>query len=158
MLNKAKERLAGFAGVRFIRASFQELLRKGEVQLPVFDFVVSAFAVHHLTTGEKKALFRYIYSLLDNRGYFVNLDVILAPAKALEDWYLQLWREWIAERQAALKLEGGYAEIIRNYKEESHYRNLDTLADQLDALKEVGFKGVDCFYKYGVFAIYGGRK
>ncbi|NOY65253.1 MAG: class I SAM-dependent methyltransferase, partial [Nitrospirae bacterium] len=33
-----------------------------------------------------------------------------------------------------------------------------TLEAQLDALRETGFKEVDCYYKYGVFAIYGGRR
>ncbi|MGZ7117956.1 MAG: hypothetical protein ACXVHS_11035, partial [Methanobacterium sp.] len=34
----------------------------------------------------------------------------------------------------------------------------DTLISQLNALKLIGFKNVDCYYKYGIFAIYGGQK
>ena len=26
------------------------------------------------------------------------------------------------------------------------------------ALKEAGFQNVDCFYKYGIFSVFGGRK
>ncbi|MEW6573654.1 MAG: methyltransferase [Bacillota bacterium] len=157
MLHRAKKRLAGFSSLRFIRANFQELLR-GKVQLPAFDLVVSAFAVHHLTTDEKKALFGFAYSRLGEGGAFVNLDVVLAPTDALKGWYLKLWEEWIAEKQTALELAGDYTSIIRNYKEPNHYRNLDTITDQLTALKEAGFKDVDCFYSYGVFVVYGGRK
>ena len=30
--------------------------------------------------------------------------------------------------------------------------------DQINALKEIGFREVDCYYKYGIFAVFGGRK
>ena len=51
------------------------------------------------------------------------------------------------EKQTALKIEGDYVGTIRSYKEKEHYSKLDTLTDQLDALKDIGFKDVDCFYK-----------
>ncbi|WP_456474144.1 class I SAM-dependent methyltransferase [Candidatus Pyrohabitans sp.] len=156
MLNKAKERLSSFKNLNFIRASFQELLHK-DIQLPYFDLVVSSLAIHHLSMDEKRALFEYIYSHLNEGGYFLNIDVILAPAKALEDWYLSLWREWILEKQNALGKRGEYVDIIRRYKD-SEDNKPDTLAEQLNALKAVGFRDVDCFYKYGTFAMFGGRR
>jgi len=157
MLNKAKERLAGFKNLHFVRASFQEVLNTN-IGLPDFDLIVSAFAIHHLTMSEKESLFNYIYSHLDNGGYFINIDVILSPTDALEKWYLKLWKEWIIEKQTALKVEGNYEDIIRNYKEKEHYSKIDTLTDQLNALRDSGFTDVDCFYKYGIFTMYGGRK
>ena len=27
-----------------------------------------------------------------------------------------------------------------------------------EALQEIGFKNVDCFYKYGIFTIFGGKR
>ncbi len=156
-MHKAKERLAGFRDIRFIKASFQELL-SADIQLPDFGFTVSSLAIHHLTMSEKKSFFNYIYSRLDKGGYFVNIDVILSPTEALEGWYLKLWQEWIIEKKTVLELEGDYSYIIRNYQESNHYNKLDTLTDQLNALREAGFKDVDCFYKYGVFSMYGGKK
>ena len=157
MLNKAKERLTGFKNIKFIKASFQELLHT-DFQLLNFDFIVSALAIHHLTMSEKKTLFHYIYSHLDTGGYFVNIEVILPPTDALEKWYLNLWREWIIERQTVLKIEDDYEGTINSYKEKGHYSKLDTLNDQLNALNEIGFKDVDCYYKYGIFAMFGGKK
>ncbi|GBE56796.1 hypothetical protein BMS3Bbin16_01007 [archaeon BMS3Bbin16] len=156
MLNKAKERLAGFKNIQFIRSSFQELLHT-DLHLPDFDLVVSSLAIHHLTLDEKKSLFSYIYSHLNPCGYFVNIDVILPPTERLENWYLQLWKEQIIETQTALKLEGNYGDIIGKYKE-SRDNKPDTLSDQLNALKDLGFRDVDCFYKYGIFTIFGGKK
>ena len=48
-------------------------------------------------------------------------------------------------------------DIIRRYKDNEDNKP-DTLDDQLNALKNMGFHEVDCFYKYGIFSIYGGRK
>jgi len=157
MLNKAAERLKGFKNINFIKASFQELLDK-KIALQNFDFIVSSLAIHHLTMKEKKALFKTIYSHLNVRGYFLNIDVILAPSDALEQWYLSLWREWISERKITMGIEGNsYDDIIQRYKDNRDNKP-DTLDKQLKALKSIGFKDVDCYYKYGIFTMYGGRK
>ena len=91
-------------------------------------------------------------------GYFVNIDVVLSPSDSIERWHLTLWKEWILERKTTLKLNENYEDIIQNHKKEDHYNKIDTLDDQLQALSDVGFNNVDCFYKYGIFSIYGGMK
>jgi tRNA (cmo5U34)-methyltransferase len=88
----------------------------------------------------------------------MNIDVILAPAASLEDWYMELWHEWMDERKGALGLEKDlFNDITKRYKELEENKP-DTLEDQLTALKETGFREVDCYYKYGIFAVFGGRK
>jgi tRNA (cmo5U34)-methyltransferase len=157
MLNKAKERLKDFKNLHFVRASFQEILNK-KVALEKCDFIVSSLAIHHLTMEEKTALFKTVYAHLNMDGYFLNIDVVLAPSDALEQWYLLLWQQWIKERKSLLGVEGRqYDDIIRRYKDNTDNKP-DTLETQLDALQTIGFKDVDCFYKYGVFAMYGGKK
>jgi len=158
MLNKAQEKLFGFENLCFIRATFKDLLHDRDIKLPRFNLIVSSFAIHHLTMDEKKSLFNYIYLHLEDGGYFLNMDVVLSPTKSLENWYLTLWKEWIYEQQTKLKSKGDYTDIIRRYIEPSHYRNIDTLADQLKALTDIGFRDVDCFYRYGIFSFYGGKK
>jgi tRNA (cmo5U34)-methyltransferase len=105
MLNKAKDRLKDFGNLHFIRASFQEILNKNTT-LQNYDFIVSSLAIHHLTMEEKTALFRTIYSHLNVDGYFLNIDVVLAPSDALEKWYLLLWEKWIDEIKTFLGIEG----------------------------------------------------
>src|SRR4030042_3123020 len=113
MLSKAKDRLKDFRNVHFIRASFQEILKTDSI-LQRYDFIVSSLAIHHLTMEEKTALFRTIYSHLDVDGYFLNIDVVLAPSDALEQWYLLLWKQWIDERKSFWGIEGShYNDIIK---------------------------------------------
>lgn len=157
MLNKAKDRLKDFGNLHFIRASFQEILNKDTVPQS-YDLIVSSLAIHHLTMEEKTALFRTIYSHLNVDGCFLNIDVVLAPSDALEKWYLLLWKQWIDERKSFLGIEGSqYDDIAGRYKDNTDNKP-DTLDMQLNALQTIGFKDVDCFYKYGIFTMYGGKK
>ncbi|MEW6600495.1 MAG: methyltransferase domain-containing protein [Nitrospirota bacterium] len=157
MLSKARERLQGSDNVNFIRASFQDILKVGVLQND-FDFIVSSLAIHHLTTAEKITLYKMIHSHLLPGGQFINIDVILAPTDGLEEWYMNLWHEWMNERKAALGLERDlFDDITMRYKalEENKPDMLDV---QLKALKDAGFMEVDCYYKYGIFTVFGGRK
>jgi len=157
MLSKAKERLRVFDNINYIKASFQDLI-KNDVLRNGFKFVVSSLAIHHLTFEEKRSLFRIVYALLHPGGYFMNIDVILAPAATLEEWYMRLWHEWMDERKAALGLERDlFDDITKRYKALEENKP-DTLEEQLKLLKETGFREVDCYYKYGIFAVYGGKK
>jgi tRNA (cmo5U34)-methyltransferase len=157
MLIQAKDRLRAYQDLQFIRASFQEIL-DGTVNLENYDFIVSSMATHHLTMKEKTALFKTIYSHLHVGGCFLNADVVLAPSDTIEHWYLQLWRQWIDERKSILEVEGcDYDDVIRRYKDNTDNKP-DLLSSQLGSLKDIGFKDVDCFYKYGIFSMYGGKK
>jgi len=157
MLNRAKELLREADNTHFIKASFQDLM-KDTILKKSFNFIVSSLAIHHLTLEEKRSLFRIVYAHLQPGGYFMNIDVILAPEETLEEWYMELWHEWMDERKAALGLERDlFDDIIKRYKALEENKP-DTLEEQLKALKETGFREVDCYYKYGIFAAFGGKR
>lgn len=157
MLAKAKERLKGQNDARYIQASFQKMIQK-DIMEGNFDIIVSSLAIHHLTMKEKAALFKKVFDRLRPGGHFVNIDVVLAPAESLEDWYLALWKDWIDERKRRFGIEGDQFEsVIEGYKDNRDNKP-DTLQDQLDALRSIGFRDVDCYYKYGIFTMFGGRR
>jgi tRNA (cmo5U34)-methyltransferase len=149
MLKKAKEGLHG-KRVEFLNASFQEIIG-GKHDLPEFDFIFSSLAIHHLTYEEKEDLYAYIRDSLKAGGRFVNIDAVLSPSEELEEWYLDVWREW-AETAGP-----GDLDPVSMYKENQDNKP-DTLKSQLDMLGRLGFKDVDCYYKNGIFAIFGGGK
>jgi tRNA (cmo5U34)-methyltransferase len=155
MLEAARKRLTGQDGNSYIQASFQQLIADDPLA-ESFDFIYSSLAIHHLPFAEKKKLYAYIYQHLCPDGHFVHYDVVLSPSAKLEQWYLSLWRQWIKEhsdRERNEKLEG----IPDQYR-----GNADNMPDplkiQLAALKDIGFSDVDCFYKYGIFSLFGGSK
>ena len=155
MLAAAKRRLSGQNNISFIQASFQQLLADDLLKKD-FDFIYSSLAIHHLPFDEKKRLYSYIYEHLSSGGWFVHYDVALPPSEILEKWYLSLWKKWITTHSSEERQEQLLA-VPEQYK--GNPDNMpDTLASQMEMLKDVGFFNVDCFYKYGIFSLLGGSK
>lgn len=76
---------------------------------------------------------------------------MLASTEALDRLY---WDEW--ERQA--RAAGAPEEEFAGVEERAKYDKPAKLDDQLEWLREAGFADVDCYYKYLMFAVYGGRR
>jgi tRNA (cmo5U34)-methyltransferase len=155
MLKAAGMRLARFDRKHLIHASFQDLLAQDPLQ-NTFCFVLSSLAIHHLVMAEKEAMFEYVHRHMDPGGFFLNIDVVLSPTDNLEKWYLALWQEWIDAHTAGSK-KASLLPVPQQYKD-----NLDNTPDpllpQLQSLTSIGFENVDCYYKYGIFAMFGGSK
>jgi tRNA (cmo5U34)-methyltransferase len=155
MLNAAGERLARFAKKHLVHADFQDLLANDPLHSS-FNFVLSSLAIHHLVMAEKEALFKYVHRHLEPEGFFLNVDVVLSPTDDLEKWYLALWQEWI-DAHAAGSQTASLLPVPQKYKD-NRDNVPDLLLQQLQALERTGFKNIDCFYKYGIFAMFGGSK
>ena len=155
MLESAKKRFEGKANINFINENFQDLLAEKSLN-ENFDFIYSSLAIHHLPFEEKKQLYTYIHNHLSPNGSFVHYDVVVPPSGKIENWYLSLWKQWIKghpAKEMSEKLLG----IPEQYK--GNPDNIpDTLESQLQALEEIGFKEVDCYFKYGIFSLFGGFK
>ncbi|MDY9923880.1 class I SAM-dependent methyltransferase [Methanobacterium sp.] len=161
MLENARENLSDYPNMNFMHKTFQELLENGSQDDDIlpndFDFVVSSLAIHHLHTEEKKSLFQYLYDHLESGGFFLNIETVKAPTDELESWYRVLWSEWIGENQVKLDVKKSFEYLPEQYKDNPD-NNPDKLQMQLNALESAGFSQVDCYYKYGIFSIYGGMK
>jgi tRNA (cmo5U34)-methyltransferase len=158
MLKKAKERLKTFKNVSFIKASFQEILA-GTIELGSYDVCVSSMAIHHLEMNEKASLFKKILSHLNDEGHFVNIDVVLPPSAGLESWYFAIWRDWLGNMMTCFNLTDEVPEdLIKRYKDPYSMNKPDTLSNQLKSLEEAGFLDVDCYFKNGIFVVFGGKR
>jgi tRNA (cmo5U34)-methyltransferase len=158
MVQKAKERLKGYRNTTFIQATFQDLL-DGKVKLENYDFIVSSMAIHHLEMDEKASLFCLISSWLKPGGRFVDVDVVLPPTEELEGWYFAVWKDWLAYMMNRYNIQDEVPEdMIRRYKDPSSMNKPDTIVNQLRALESVGFVDVDCYFKNGIFVVFGGVK
>jgi len=151
MMAAARQRLGDSDRVRYIQATFQELIAGTALPGP-FDAVLSFLSVHHVDTQEKAALFRYVYDVLNPGGPFVNADPTRPATESLERWSLALWRQWAQEHlvEKHQRQPGIIPERLG--------RTLDPLPDQMQMLKRTGFEAVDCYYKHGMFAMFGGRR
>jgi tRNA (cmo5U34)-methyltransferase len=156
MLEAARKRFHHFTEAQYISSTFEALIT-GETSLPTFDFIASAFAIHHLSLSPKKALFKQIYAHLNRGGAFLNIDTVFPNNPGYTDWYYEFWREWIIDRQRRLDLKENFDHVPERARHNPENK-LDTLQAQLDALESIGFRDVECHYKLGLFVIFGGRK
>ena len=122
MLVRARDRLAGEAGVEFRLHDLRDPLPEDSS----FDAIVSGLAIHHLEDERKRELFREIHALLVPGGVFANLDLVSSSTAQLHERFRR--------------------EIGRI--EDDPTDRLADLCDQLSWLREAGFSEVDCHFKW----------
>jgi tRNA (cmo5U34)-methyltransferase len=154
MLASARQRLSGNRNTEFSQTTFKEVI-SGAFHPAPFDFIGSAFAIHHLVMPDKARLFKAVYELLNPGGCFLIIDA--AESERFTEWYYAIWREWILAHEENTKPAESEADVpVRaRAKPENHY---DPLKTQMNALADAGFGDVECHYKFGMFTVFGGRK
>ena len=132
MLDRAAER---FADDPLVEMRKQDLADSLTGQMSV-DAVVSALAIHHLRDERKRALFCEIHSLLVPGGVFINLDLVASASPESHERF----------RHAIGRPQDDPAD------------HLAGLCDQLDWLRQAGFQGVDCHFKWLELALMVARR
>ena len=158
MLEQARVRLATFGPRATVIAA--DLATPGwrrAVSGP-FDVVVSGYAIHHLTHDRKRALYGEIFTLLSDGGPFVNCEHVASPSPRVERLFDEAMSDHLWERRR----EGG--ESVTREQVLAEYLNrpdraaniLAPVEEQCRWLREIGFRDVDCFWKYFELATFGG--
>jgi tRNA (cmo5U34)-methyltransferase len=136
MLAGAKQRLSQY-DVTFVNGDYSQ------IGLPNNnDLVVSVVGIHHQKTNEdKKRLFHRIYDSIKNTGVFIFGDLVT----------------YRNEEEAALNEARHFHHLVENAQDENslkewahHHKELNKLApleDQVEWLREVGFREVKVVYQ-----------
>jgi tRNA (cmo5U34)-methyltransferase len=148
MMAEGAARLSAFAGRwRYVTWDLNQPSWPPDAEGP-FDAVVSAQALHHLSDERKDALYREVYAHLTPGGAFVIWDPVRPPHPYLAAVY-----------DAAARGEQAPADrSVADRPLNTHEAGVAPLADQLAWLRAAGFGAVDCFWKRGASAIFGGYK
>ncbi|MFD0960126.1 class I SAM-dependent methyltransferase [Paenibacillus chungangensis] len=145
MLAMAKRRLESSNHVRYISADYTAFSFDDK-----YDAVVPSLSIHHLSHTEKQELFRTIRSIVKPGGCFVNADQASSSTPSIDEQYYKLWDEDVE----ASGLDSAAIEASRRRKEQDQNAHL---IDQLQWLRNAGFRDVDCVYKHHEFAVFFGR-
>ena len=171
-ISVAKERLQKYEDrVNYIRSDFSRNWESEITEKPTV--ITSMSAIHHLQTENKKKLYQKCYDMLEEEGWFFNIDEM----KTLnEEAYLKNLYYWVYhsnEQKCKIPedLSSSYEawmEKFSNWKK----RNLDNahlpkqegddihepFLAQLNCLKEIGFTETDIFSKHMLWCLIGGKK
>lgn len=137
------------------------------------NVITSMSAIHHLSNENKKKLYKKCYDILEDNGWFFNIDEMKTIN---EDAYVKSLYYWIyhAEKQKNT-ISGDLVEPYKSGMEKFNQwkkRNVDNIhllkqegddihesfLVQLDWLKEIGFSETDIFSKYLLWCMIGGKK
>ncbi len=159
MLARARIKFRDAENVSFLCRSFEDVI-EGKDTGTHYNLIFSSNAIHHLDLNAKSRLYAAFYRILKSNGLFLNFDVVQPPSAKSEQWQFALWRDWMNEqlvaqgRAAEIGTHDGLPDLYKS-KTDNHP---SPLFDQLEVLEKTGFKDVDCFFKYGIFALFGGTK
>ena len=134
MIAAAQARFAGDERVSVITLDLNDPLP----DLGSFDAVVSSFAIHHLPDARKRVLYREIFEALAPGGRFCNLEHVSSPTEALHEEF--------------------FAALGQSVADEDPSNECIPVDVQLEWLREIGFRDVDCFWKWRELALLSGTK
>lgn len=146
MLDVAKQRFKDDNNVDYIVADYTEYEFN-----QTFDIVISSLSIHHLDDKDKIKLYNKVFTLLNENGLFLNADQVLGHTPFIENLYKNDWK-YKVETSGLMKEE------IEAAFERTKLDKMSTLENQLNCLTQIGFKDVDCVYKYFNFVVLFGRK
>lgn len=119
------------------------------------DCIVSGFAIHHLPNEQKKMLYEDIYRLLADGGVFINIEHTASATREIEKLYDELFIDHISTYHQRNREEVAEEYRHRPDKEDNILEKVDI---QIKWLQDLGFKHVDCYFKWMELAVFGGVK
>lgn len=146
MLEIAKQRFINKDHVHYVVADYTDYEYNN-----TYDIIISSLSIHHLPEKHKRKLYTKLYTLLNKNGIFINADQMLSPFEEIEKQYITLWHKDIEN-------SGLPKEEVQKTLKRMEMDDPSTLNDQIEWLKEAGFKSVDCLYKYRNFCTIYARK
>ena len=126
MLELARKRFAGDGSVEVVKHDLNDPLPKGRWE--PFDLVISGLAIHHLPHERKRELYGEVFGLLRSGGLFLNLEHVASATETLHLRFL--------------------AAVGLTPETEDPANILLDMETQLKWLRQIGYKNVDCQWKW----------
>lgn len=141
MLNVARKRFDGIENILYQVENYVHKLPDGG-----FDTVISALSIHHLKDEDKVKLFSGIYDGLPGGGLFINYDQFCAGQSEMNNWFNTYW-------ESQLKNSGLTDKDIELWKERRKLDKECSVEQEVEMLKDCGFKVIKCVYSCQKFSV-----
>jgi hypothetical protein len=100
-------------------------------------------------------LYSSIYNLLSDGGIFINIEHVASATIEIETLHNELFIDHLASQNNRNRNEVSREYYNRPDKEDNI---LEKVEIQVGWLREIGFKHVDCYFKWMELAVFGGVK
>ncbi len=161
MLGLAKTRLGALSEkVRFVSGDFRNLAELLP-SLQGVDFVLSSFALHHLTSIEKENVIRDCISVMRPGGWFINADIVTSENSDMEARIQEIRVAGILDRASDTDMRFKDAISTRAFLDELEAKDGDVplpLIEDLAIAKRAGITKLDVFWKEYREVVWGGSK
>ncbi len=171
-INIAKERLNKYQDrVTYIKSDFNNPWESNITQKP--NLITSTSAIHHLSNENKRKLYEKCYNILEDSGWFFNIDEMKtineeSHLKNLYYWVYHANKQKETLPDNEINAYDGWMEKFGSWKE----RNIENMylpkkegddihesfLKQLVWLEEIGFQETDIFCKHFLWGMIGGKK
>jgi ubiquinone/menaquinone biosynthesis C-methylase UbiE len=161
MLELAKARLADLGQrVQWVQSDFQSM--PAPLTRPdSFDVVISSYALHHLNAQEKPAVLNSAVRSMKPGGWFLNADIVVAEAPAIERRMQEIRVKAVTGRAPAKDERFGSLDVTRQFLDDLETAEQDqpqTVDEELRILRESGITNAEVFWKEYRETVIGGSK
>ena len=160
MLEQARRRIQALGGrAQTVEANLGAPTWLQTVNGP-FDAIVSGFAIHHLPDARKRALYREIHDLLAGGGVLVNIEHVTSATPHGEAMFDDAMAEHLFHRRRERGEDVTFEQVKRDFLErpDRAANILVSVEEQCAWLRDLGFRDVDCYWKYFELALFGGYR
>jgi|TARA_B100000315_G_scaffold64856_1_gene58862 SAM-dependent methyltransferase len=126
-----------------------------------FDLVISSYALHHLNAQEKRAILTSVVQSIKPGGWFLNADIVVAEAPAVERRIQELRVAGVTARAPADDERFGRLDVTRQFLDDLETAEQDqpqTVDEELRILRESGIANAEVFWKEYRETVIGGSK
>ncbi len=125
-----------------------------------FDLIVTGYVINQQRDDHKVNIYGDIYDLLGPGGLFLNLDFVSNSAPFARLVFDDLYVESIMKLRAKSGADASREAAEKAYKDwpDRPLLNPSQTDLQCDWLREIGFVGVDCYFRALGVALFGGVK
>jgi tRNA (cmo5U34)-methyltransferase len=147
MLALARAKLAPYDGIQFEQGDFLSHPFTGP-----YDAAVSSLALHHLQTDDdKRNFYRRLYAALAPGGFFWTADAALGATPALNQMYMEKWKEFMRRSMTEAQIEERFAKDAQEDRPAM-------LTDHFRWMEQAGFVTPEVVWKYFYCGVYGAHK
>lgn len=125
-----------------------------------FDLIVCSHVISRQPDEQKVNIYTDIFEMLSPGGLFFNLDIVSISAPFARKVFDSLWLDSLVKHRAAKTGSADRAQAEQDYAQRPDKALLQpSLTDeQCNWLREIGFVGVECFFRGLGIAFFGGAK